>query len=446
MNQMMSRVTVCLAAVLTLVSVRADAGFTNDRSQANLLWPNGRVPYVLDPQHAHPDYVYAAMNEFHGKTSVRFVVRTTEPDYLYITNAPQDSFQCGWQGSTYGWGRLSGKQIVSLSPSCIASNYVHEFAHILGLWHENQRHDQGQNIVVRYENILTGYGIYFQAPGVGSYQPPTAGTTKMVGAYDFASIMHYHPWSFSKNGQATITRLDGSLYDSGYQGVWQLSPGDVGAIEYLYPTPGEESSPEPTPAPAPTPTPAPEPTPTPTNLPPIATFTVSVTSGLAPVSVAFNASGSSDPESGLLEYLWNYGDGQYGSGVKNNHIFTSQGKFNVALTVKDQAGAMATSTATIVVEPASPLQPPANLQGIAGSVNVSLKWTDTSTGESGYVVERANDKGTRRFDRIAILPSDAQTFVDSDVDRRTNYLYRVSPLNGNGAAAAYSNTVSIRTR
>src|SRR5262245_9216453 len=101
---MRSRITVCLVAFLTLLSVRADAGFTNDRSQTSLLWANGRVPYVLDPQHAHPDYVYAAMNEFHTKTAVRFVVRTTEPDYLYITNAPQDAYQCGWQGSTYGWG------------------------------------------------------------------------------------------------------------------------------------------------------------------------------------------------------------------------------------------------------------------------------------------------------------------------------------------------------
>jgi PKD repeat protein len=439
---MASRVTVCLTALLMLVSVRADAGFTNDRSQTSLLWANGRVPYLLDPQHAHADYVYAAISEFHTKTSVRFVVRTTEPDYLYITNAPQDAYQCGWQGSTYGWGRLSGKQIVALSPSCATSNYLHEFAHILGLWHENQRHDQGLNIVVRYENILTGYGMYFQAPGVGPHQPPTMGTTKMIGAFDFSSIMMYHPWSFSKNGQPTITRLDGSLYQSGYQGVWQLSPGDMAAIDYLYPSVGEEPSPTPTLTPTPTPEPSPPPPP---NLPPIAAFTVSVTSGLAPVSVAFNASASSDPESAPLEYSWSYGDGQYGNGVKNSHTFTNPGKFNVALTVKDPAGAIATSTATIVVEAPSPLQPPANLQGIAG-VNVSLTWTDMSTGESGYVVERATEKGNRRFDRIAILPSNAQTFVDGDVARRTNYMYRVSPLSANGAAVAYSNTVSVRTR
>jgi len=44
------------------------------------------------------------------------------------------------------------------------------------------------------------------------------------------------------------------------------------------------------------------------NLPPTAVALASATSGLAALSVNFDAGGSSDPETGPLTFVWDFGD------------------------------------------------------------------------------------------------------------------------------------------
>lgn len=86
------------------------------------------------------------------------------------------------------------------------------------------------------------------------------------------------------------------------------------------------------------------------NLPPIAVATQSVQYGPGPLSVTFNASGSSDPENGPLTYSWNFGNG---TSTQQNptQIFTSPAgvvtTYNVVLTVTDNIGQ--TSTQQLVV-------------------------------------------------------------------------------------------------
>jgi PKD repeat protein len=54
-----------------------------------------------------------------------------------------------------------------------------------------------------------------------------------------------------------------------------------------------------------------------TNLPPTASFTVSPATGVAPLSVQFDASMSADTGGSIVSYSWDFGDGlANGSGVK----------------------------------------------------------------------------------------------------------------------------------
>src|ERR1700712_667307 len=73
---------------------------------------------------------------------------------------------------------------------------------------------------------------------------------------------------------------------------------------------------------------------------PIANATASVSSGLAPLAVTFNSTGSSDPEGGPLTYAWDFnGDGTVDSTDPNpSYTYTANGVYTAKLTVKDQTG------------------------------------------------------------------------------------------------------------
>jgi len=86
-----------------------------------------------------------------------------------------------------------------------------------------------------------------------------------------------------------------------------------------------------------------------TNSPPVASFTCNPPSGGAPLSVAFNASGSYDS------------DGSIVTGVEISHTYQNAGTYVAKLTVTDNQGARDTSSKTITVSIG--LAPPAWIIG-----------------------------------------------------------------------------------
>jgi glucose/arabinose dehydrogenase len=74
------------------------------------------------------------------------------------------------------------------------------------------------------------------------------------------------------------------------------------------------------------------------NRAPTAAATANKTSGLKPLAVTFDGSGSSDPDGDALTYSWNFGDGSSGAGKTITHTFANDGKYNVVLTVNDGRG------------------------------------------------------------------------------------------------------------
>ena len=83
------------------------------------------------------------------------------------------------------------------------------------------------------------------------------------------------------------------------------------------------------------------------NNPPVAVASANPTSGTAPLTVAFDGSGSSDPDPGdTLSYSWDLnGDGAFGDStvVSPSYTFASQGTFSVRLRVTDSHGASTVS-------------------------------------------------------------------------------------------------------
>ncbi|HSX42846.1 MAG TPA: LamG-like jellyroll fold domain-containing protein [Candidatus Saccharimonadales bacterium] len=72
------------------------------------------------------------------------------------------------------------------------------------------------------------------------------------------------------------------------------------------------------------------------NQSPTAVAGSSVTAGPTPLTVNFNSTGSSDPESQPLTYSWDFGDGTPLSNQANpSHVYTLAGKYTARLTVSD---------------------------------------------------------------------------------------------------------------
>src|SRR3954468_24682119 len=71
---------------------------------------------------------------------------------------------------------------------------------------------------------------------------------------------------------------------------------------------------------------------------PIAHAAATPTEGLAPLSVSFSSAGSSDPEGTTLTYAWDFGDGGTSTQANPTHRFTTNGSYQVKLTVTDAGG------------------------------------------------------------------------------------------------------------
>ncbi|XP_055327563.1 zinc metalloproteinase nas-13-like [Paramacrobiotus metropolitanus] len=155
-------------------------------------WPSHRIPVVIDPQapysRAQRALILDALRQYHLYTCIRFVPRTTENDYIFITHSPQ-------RGCSSHVGRQGGKQTMYLKiPGCVTliGTTIHEILHNIGFFHEHSRPDRDANVKIIWDDILPGYAANFQ-----TYAPWTVDTLGQP--YDYDSVMHYSAVAFSKN-------------------------------------------------------------------------------------------------------------------------------------------------------------------------------------------------------------------------------------------------------
>ena len=86
------------------------------------------------------------------------------------------------------------------------------------------------------------------------------------------------------------------------------------------------------------------------NTPPVASGTATPNVGLAPLTVNFNGSGSSDPDGDTLSVGWAFGDGSGAAGLTAQHTYSTPGTYNVAMCVDDGHGHVVHQTLQVLVE------------------------------------------------------------------------------------------------
>lgn len=180
-------------------------------------WPSGTIPFEIQSNHPATAQINAGIASINQNTNLRLVPRTNQTDYVRFVTSTDPNI-CG----SSQIGRAGGRQLIEMGGSgCGTGSVIHEIGHAAGLFHEQSRGDRDDYVTVNYDNILDGYAFNFDV----------CGGCRITGQYDFASLMHYGPYAFSKNGQPTIT-INGSGASFGQPS--SFSVGDVQALQAIY--------------------------------------------------------------------------------------------------------------------------------------------------------------------------------------------------------------------
>ncbi|MEO0733173.1 MAG: PKD domain-containing protein, partial [Bacteroidota bacterium] len=131
------------------------------------------------------------------------------------------------------------------------------------------------------------------------------------------------------------------------------------------------------------------------NEAPVADLVATPTSGDAPLTVDFDASGSTD-DGTIVSFDYDFGNGTTGSGETTSTTYTQAGTFLVTLTVTDDEGATGTATVEITVTEPANMAPAANLIATPTSGDAPLTVdfdASGSTDEDGTIVSFDYDFG-----------------------------------------------------
>jgi hypothetical protein len=186
------------------------------------------------------------------------------------------------------------------------------------------------------------------------------------------------------------------------------------------------------------------------NQPPVAEFSFSPTTGLAPLEVSFDASASYDTDGMIVQYDWIFGDGTTGSGKTARHTFQRKGTYSVKLTVVDDRGAIASKVKTI------------ETLGLFAPLNVHWQtFVDESLFLTRYITEVYWDKNPANdaiavivkyriyrkdaddadavFQPYAEVDGNTYNYRDSKVKGKDQLLYAVTALDGLGHESPLQN-------
>jgi subtilisin family serine protease len=95
--------------------------------------------------------------------------------------------------------------------------------------------------------------------------------------------------------------------------------------------------------------------------------------------------------------------------------------------------------------PPSPPMAPSSLTAVAvSSTQVNLNWTDNSTDEDGFKIERCTGSGCTNFVEFVSVGADVVSFSDLGRSPSTDYRYRVMAVNS-GGSSDYSNIADTTT-
>lgn len=151
------------------------------------LWPNGQLIFQFENGlSANRQQVFRnACALWERVSNVRCVQRNGQNDFVLVQAANVNQATVGVIG---------GQQVFQIFNWNNQFIVAHELAHAFGFLHEQSRSDRDRWVTILSQNI--------QPNAIHNFRKyPTVNRTM----YDYESVMHYGPFDFTSNGQATIS-------------------------------------------------------------------------------------------------------------------------------------------------------------------------------------------------------------------------------------------------
>ncbi len=188
------------------------------------LWPKVgsvyQVPYTVDPASGDQSNIQTAVAQFNSNFAgvIQFVPYTNQADYVNFSFDPNNS-----SGSCEAYeGRVGGEQTVGGSATCTVATILHEMGHTVGVWHEQSRPDRNTFINVNYDAVIKA--------SRGNFDQLLDNDQELT-LFDYASVMEYPAFSFSRNGEPCIESIPAGIPLSNPNGY---SAADIDGIDRLY--------------------------------------------------------------------------------------------------------------------------------------------------------------------------------------------------------------------
>jgi PKD repeat protein len=176
----------------------------------------------------------------------------------------------------------------------------------------------------------------------------------------------------------------------------------------------------------------------PANQPPIAKLSVTPTSGTAALTVSASTAGSSDPDGSIASTKIDFGDGTVLATSSGTHVYSAAGSFIVKATVTDNAGATASTSATVIVN--APNQVPvAKLSVTPNTGTATLNVTASTAGSidpDGSITSTKIDFGDG-----TVLTAASGTHVYS---KAGTFIVKATVTDNVGATASATSTVTVQ--
>jgi hypothetical protein len=189
------------------------------------LWPKvggvAQIPYVIDGMSDDITNIQIAVGIYNSTFVgvIQLVPHTSQANYIDILLNGTASGVCE---ATEGDANV-GEQMVEGASNCTVATILHEFGHVTGVWHEQSRSDASSHVTFNYENVIKGSISYFQ--------PTYDDDEQNLTYYDYASVMEYPAFSFSRNGGPPLDSIPPGMPLSNLVGY---SAADVEGIMRLY--------------------------------------------------------------------------------------------------------------------------------------------------------------------------------------------------------------------